>query len=55
MTTNKKDKSQQRSFIEAARQLGVDEDEKHFKAKLGKIARADVPVEKRKKRKRKKD
>ena len=41
-------------FIKAARELGVKEDEKRFKANLGKIARADVPPEDRKKPKRKK-
>ena len=41
-------------FIEAARKLGGNEDEAHFKAKLGEIARAKVPPEQRKKPKRKK-
>lgn len=41
------DKSQSDRFIEAARQLGADEDEAAFKAKLAQIARqkpkGDVP------------
>lgn len=55
MTTNKGQKTQRGQFIEAVRKLGVDEDEASFRAKLRKIARADVPVDKRKKPKRKKD
>ena len=45
---------QSRKFIDAARELGVDEDEARFKEKLRDIARADVPPEQRKKPKRKK-
>lgn len=55
--TNKKEKAlepQSKAFIAVARELGVDEDETHFRAKLGEIARAKVPPSKRKKPKRKK-
>ena len=52
MATNKSERSQREQFIEAARGLGVDEDEARFKAKLRRIARADVPPEQRKKPKR---
>ncbi len=45
---------QGRRFTEAARELGVDEDEVRFKTKLRKIAHADVPAEDRKKPMRKK-
>ncbi len=50
----KKNSSQRASFIEAARKLGCDEDEVHFKDALRQISRADVPPEQRKKPKRKK-
>ena len=46
--------SQRKRFIEAARELGVDQDGERFKAALRQIARADVPPEQRKKPKRKK-
>ncbi len=44
--------SQRARFIEAARELGCNEGEPHFKTKLGEIARAKVPPSKRKKPKR---
>ncbi len=40
-----KQKSQQDRFIEAARELGADEDESTFKAKLATIARQKVKEE----------
>ena len=48
----KSSQSQVAKFTKAARELGVDEDEARFKAKLRRIARADVPPEQRKKPKR---
>ncbi len=53
MITNKKQKCQRESFVEAAKQIGVNENDAEFKAKLRQIARADVPPEQRKKPKRK--
>ena len=41
-------------FIKATRELGVEDDEKRFKANLSNIARADVPPEDRRKPKCKK-
>ena len=38
----KPDETQRTGFIEAARELGADEDEATFKAKLGVIARQKV-------------
>ncbi len=49
MTDKAKVGNQRDRFIEAARELGADEDEATFKAKLGAIARQkvkDVPQEK---------
>ena len=46
--------TQSQKFIDKSRELGVDEDEAHFKAALRQIARADVPPEQRKKPKHKK-
>ena len=51
--TAAKSKSQAKRFIDAARELGADEDEARFKKALRDIARADVPLEDRKKPKRK--
>ena len=48
----KSSQSQVAKFTKAARELGVDEDEARFKAKLRKISRANVPAEDRKKPKR---
>lgn len=55
MSTNKPRKTQVDRFIEVSRDLGADEDPEHFKAKLRKIANADVPEEDRKKPKRASD
>ena len=52
---NKKRSKQSARFVEAAHELGVDESEAEFKEALGKIARAAVPPEQRKKPKRKPD
>jgi len=44
MTINKKARAgQSQRFIEAARELGCDEDESHFEEKLKKIARHKPP------------
>ena len=53
-TKNQINRSQRTRFIEAARELGVDEDESRFKNALRNIARAKVPPSKRKKPKREK-
>ncbi len=54
MAERKSKLTQEQKFIDKARELGVDEDEGRFKATLRQIARADVPLEHRKKPKRKK-
>ena len=51
-TPKKANNSQIDRFKEAARELGVDEDEGRFRATLRQITRADVPPAQRKKPKR---
>lgn len=44
MPTAKKEKSQSQKFIDKARELGCDEDEKAFAGKLKRIAKAPANV-----------
>ena len=46
-STDPRENTQRDRFIEAARQLGTDEDEAAFKAKLAAIARQKPPPTKR--------
>jgi hypothetical protein len=47
MAKGQTDSGQHARFIETAKALECDEDEARFKEKLGKIARAKVPAEKK--------
>ncbi len=46
MTKRKEPAGQVRAFIEAARELGCDEDESHFEEALKKVARHRPPPDK---------
>jgi hypothetical protein len=54
MTARKKTNEQHKRFIEAARQLGCDEDKERFEDKLGKIASAPASTKRTTERKGKK-